>query len=371
MAITRRQFIKYVGGAATALGLTELQILELTKALANPNAPKVLWLQGGACTGCTTSFANVITTPAVPWVFSYPTLKDGASVVVDPIPLTTTVEDAVIQVIDLHYQQTIQGPSGDLAIQDTAGFGLKSFFPGGTNAAGPFVVAVEGVIPNDKYCTIGRDKTDATPYRELGIQEVIQKLASAPGCAAMLGIGTCSCFGGWPGGRSDDRYAKTGVVPLSTLTSKLTVNVPGCPVQPEVLLLTIAGAILYLGFGTSGWGPGFNALLSGLDANNRPLPYFADILHRGPTGGSTGDPLGLYGRNGCPHYQQWSDGLFATKPGDDGCLMTLGCKGISTKTPCNIYQWNNHQTYCVKANHPCYGCMEKGAPDKMEPFVKI
>jgi Ni,Fe-hydrogenase I small subunit len=63
--------------------------------------------------------------------------------------------------------------------------------------------------------------------------------------------------------------------------------------------------------------------------------------------------------------------------------MTIGCKGLSTKTPCNIYQWNNDvdptqptgtlgaKMYCVKAGHPCYGCMEKGYPDKFEAFVKM
>jgi hydrogenase small subunit len=62
--------------------------------------------------------------------------------------------------------------------------------------------------------------------------------------------------------------------------------------------------------------------------------------------------------------------------------MTIGCKGLSTKTPCNIYGWNKDvsgltpagalpKLYCTAAGHPCYGCMEKGYPDKFAPFVKM
>ncbi len=369
--ITRRQFIKYVGGTAAALGLTELQLFKLTEALANPNAPMVVWLYYGTCGGCSISTTNMIENPAVPWIFSYP------STGIDPIPATTTVEDVVLDVIDLRYQEMIQSASGDLAIQQTGAGpkfdGLKSFFPAGGNAAQPFVVVVEGVLPDDEYQTIGRDA--AAGYADLGGRQVIQQLVTSPGCAAFIAAGTCSSFGGWPGALNQTTYAQTNVTPLQNYVnaldpSKLVINVPSCPVQPEVLLLTVAGAIAYLGFGNPGWGPGPNALLQGLDGFNRPLPYYADVLHRGPAGGAYN---GAFGGDidGCPHYDQYSNGIFATKPGDDGCLITLGCKGLSTKTPCNAYKWNYKQTWCVKANHPCYGCTEKGAPDKTSPFVKV
>lgn len=398
--LTRRQFMKYVGGAAAALGISEATLLKLTEQLAKANplgAPKVLWIAGGACSGCITSFANVTVTngtTGVPGVFPW-----GATGVVDAVPATTSIEDVVVDILDLNFQETIQAPSGDLAIQETLDggtgiyYGLKSFYPGGNNtlsgnpSATPYVVLVEGAVEDPEYCTVGRDRTAA--YADMDIRSVIQNVSKE--AAAVIAVGACSCFGGIPGARNQTLYEQNGTTPLSTFLSSLggvwdpwnpltlgpvgkkpLINVPGCPVQPEVLLLTAAGALLLLLTGNS------QGLLTGLDLHYRPLPYYADVLHRGPTGGSTGDPLGYYSRNGCPHYDEYSNGIFATKPGDSGCLMTIGCKGLSTKTPCNIYGWNNEvpslagkKLYCTAAGHPCYGCMEKGYPDKFESFVKM
>ena len=60
MRITRRQFIKYVSAAGASLGLSELQIFKLTEAVAKVGGgPRVQWLQGQPCNGCTVAFAQL------------------------------------------------------------------------------------------------------------------------------------------------------------------------------------------------------------------------------------------------------------------------------------------------------------------------
>ncbi len=44
MKISRRDFLKFCGISAAALGLSANDIFRLKEALANPNGPTVLWL---------------------------------------------------------------------------------------------------------------------------------------------------------------------------------------------------------------------------------------------------------------------------------------------------------------------------------------
>ena len=64
MEISRRDFLKYCGLTAAVLGLSATELSLLEDALADPNAPQVLWLQGSGCTGCSISFLNYISTSA-------------------------------------------------------------------------------------------------------------------------------------------------------------------------------------------------------------------------------------------------------------------------------------------------------------------
>jgi hydrogenase small subunit len=60
MAITRRRFFRYCSLSAAALGLDAGKLGLLQQALANPNAPVVIWLHGSCCTGCSVSLLNRI-----------------------------------------------------------------------------------------------------------------------------------------------------------------------------------------------------------------------------------------------------------------------------------------------------------------------
>jgi len=57
--VKRRDFLKYCGATAAILGLTELHILKIAKALENASKrPPVVWLNFASDTGCTEAFAK-------------------------------------------------------------------------------------------------------------------------------------------------------------------------------------------------------------------------------------------------------------------------------------------------------------------------
>src|SRR5512139_3172286 len=114
MKITRRDFLKFCGVSAAALGLSSTDLGRLEKALADPGAPTVLWLQGSACTGCSESFLNRIS----------PT---------DP----KTAADVLLSSINLAYHPTLMALAGQSAVEE-----VRLAYE-----AGNYVLAVEGGAP--------------------------------------------------------------------------------------------------------------------------------------------------------------------------------------------------------------------------------
>lgn len=363
MKITRRQFIQYVSASAAAIGMSELQIMKMTEALANPIAPKVVWINGQACTGCTVSLTNVflgidIDTHDLKGVVPAGYAPSGVANL-NLEGASTTIEDVVLDILDINYQETIMNAAGELAMQH-----LETFMTGGTNASSTYVVVVEGSLPDDNYCKIGRNKAG----HEYSVREAVQKVTEH--AAAVIALGTCSSFGGVPASRNfkadqampalGTKFERTNAMSVQAFlgglgapwSSKAVVNCAGCPPQPEMVLLTIADFLT-----------GKLAFVS--DGSGRPAPYFSDINHRGGVDG-----------HGCPKFPDYMSSKFAAKRGDEGCLIMIGCKGPSTKSPCPTYGWNNASTkigytnFCIAGDHPCMGCTEKGYPDKFEPFLK-
>lgn len=349
MKITRRQFIQYMSASAAAIGMTEFQLMKMTEALANPNAPKVVWLNGQACTGCTVSFTNLFVNAPI----DTNTLGYAPSGIANLNPATTTIEDAVLDIIDLHFQETIMNAAGELAMQELEKF--IAIADGGTGdyVGQTYVVLVEGSVCDDQFNVIGRNAAG----HEYSFREALRLVTK--NAAAIVSVGTCSSFGGIPAGRNlkanGTKFERTGATSvasyLSTLgapwTSKPVVNCAGCPPQPEMILLTIADFLT-----------GSLTMLS----DGRPSAYF-QLNHRG-------------GSQGCPKYPYYLANQFAAKRGDEGCLIMIGCKGPSTKSPCTTLGWNNSETgigytnFCIAGDHPCMGCTEKGYPDKFTPFLK-
>ena len=225
MRIHRRQFLRYCVGSAAALSLPMSVIGKLEQALAagGSTLPKVIWLNGANCTGCTVSLSNLIS---------------------DSGP--TDVADLLLNTIDLMFHPNLMGAAGDLAVQQ-----LKA------TAEGSYILAVEGGIPtafNGHTCMLWTDQG-----KEVTAMEAVRMLA--PGAAAVLCIGTCASYGGIPAGGPNP----TGIVGVGQLTGLKTVNIPGCPTHPDWIVWTIAH------------------LLSGqmpvLDDRNRPSALYGKSVH--------------------------------------------------------------------------------------------
>ncbi len=247
MQISRRDFLKYCGLTAAALGLSSTELLRLEEALANPSAPTVLWLQGASCTGCSMSFLNYIS-PTAP----------------------TSAADILINNINLAYHPNIMTMSG----QGAADVAEQAYNAGG------YILAVEGGVPT----AFGGRTCWAWNYNGVDVtfQQAVTDLAS--NASIILSIGTCAAFGGIPAAGPNPTKIKS----VKAVTGKNTINIAGCPANPDWTVYTIVQLL------TGGALP--------LDANGRPTAIYGATVH------ST-----------CP-----------LKNDPERCLSPRGCRGPGT-----------------------------------------
>lgn len=407
MQVTRRQFLQAIGSGAVALGLSQAQILKFAEVMAKSNAPvEVIWLQGQNCTGCTTSFAGLEwdgkPEGLVGEVRAYlngeqtltgGTIGAGTGTYAATLPAAysqdgkTTIDDVLLDIIDLKFNSTIMATAGEAAYSLLDGW-MNDAKPGGHIR----VLIVEGSIPNNagKYCGIAASLAGV----ELSIHDAVVAIAGKSDL--VIAAGTCAAFGGIPAGATDPACRATGAQDVKTClidhsVATTVVNVPGCPIHPDWLFGTI---VHYLVGSFTG--------LANLDSFARPTMYYGETNHGGR----------------CPRFQAFKDGMFALTPGEapneNGrtftvglpstgtpghalgspyniplCLIKLGCKGMSTGADCAFggpgsgnkgRGWNVNSrgadgnpaascgNSCINNGHPCMGCTEKGFPDKYSPF---
>lgn len=199
MAITRRDFLKYCGLSAVALGLSSTELLRLEELLANPAGPKVLWLQGAGCTGCSISLLNRISSEA-----------------------PTTAADLLINFINLTYHPTLMAAAG----QSAADVARQAYETGG------YILAVEGGVPT----AFGGRVCWAWTYNGVDVtfQQAVTDLASR--AATILAIGTCASFGGVPAVGVNPAQVKS----VSAITGKTTINIAGCPAHPDWIVYVVS-----------------------------------------------------------------------------------------------------------------------------------
>ncbi len=403
MRLSRRGFLKLVGASAAALGLTSLELVKLSEVLTKETSGlKVIWVHGQNCSGCTTSFLGIEWDgylEGIPAEISRymgvedPVLEDSG---LEPDPSgdsLTTIDDVLLDIIDLKYLSTIMATAGEGAYDI-----LKDHMANwDTIDASPNkrILIVEGSIPtlHNDYCTIASDKDGSD---ELYIGDVVDSLAAK--ATDIIALGNCACFGGIPGARCERRSTTTQTkneTDAISVQSHLgggysVVNLPGCPIHPDWLMGTLIMNLL-------------GTLQDDLDTYNRPSFYYGSTLHGGR----------------CLRYQAYCDGQFAEQPGQSPseggrvytmgmpsaandlsklgqpydiplCLNALGCRGYSTggdcafggpakdlSTPVHGRGWNvrgrtNGEptvgNSCINNGYPCQGCTEKGYPDKFSPF---
>jgi len=224
MTISRRQFLDLCKQSAAVLGLGAAHLAQLEKALANPDAPTVIWLQGSACTGCSVSLLNRISSTA-----------------------PATIADVLIQVINLRYHPNLMSLAGQpaAAIAEDA------------RARGGYILALEGGVPTAfggaacwAWSADGRDVT---------LLEAVEALAAR--AAQLLCVGTCAAWGGVPAAPPNP----TGVKGLQAIALRQTVNIAGCPPHPDWIVWAIANMLT----GTVG----------ALDSYGRPKALFNRTVH--------------------------------------------------------------------------------------------
>jgi hydrogenase small subunit len=302
MRISRRDFLKYCTAAAGALGLEASGLMQLQALLAAESGPSVVWLQGQGCSGCSTSLLNTI---------HY-----------------TTIDDVLLNTLDLEFHPTVMAAAGDLAVSAAeAAFG-----------EGGYVLVVEGAIPvaqGGKYCYLWPGMTALH-----AVQTFSQR------AAFILAVGTCAAYGGIPGGCPNPTRAK-GVGEIVGARNGV-INIPGCPAHPDWIVGTIVHLL------STGQAPR-------LDSDGRPMDYYRHTIH-----------------SQCPNRQKFSEqGLFATQLGELGCYDKLGCNGQATSADCPVRKWNSPAqgeygvNWCIGAGNPCQGCTEPDFPDGRSPFYTL
>ncbi len=234
-------------------------------------------------------------------------------------------------------------------------------------------------------------------------------LAQKANCAAVIAIGQCATFGGYPGCKPPISAATAGfnsalsqtgaqgtydflLAHASAAAAAKVVNVPGCPTNPWWFVLTVALILVEYNQGVFAGQDGPLGILTSTGAIKATALSTAPVVSRP----STAPPSTVPRARGTRTTSTVASPL---KPGDAGCLQKIGCKGPYTKSLCGLHGWNALQpenknlatasdydlatsvypitggkkpsrgSHCTSAGHPCMACTEKGYPDSFVPFV--
>ncbi|MGW7356863.1 NADH-quinone oxidoreductase subunit B family protein [Streptomyces sp. NPDC054802] len=225
---------------------------------------------------------------------------------------------------------------------------MEAFHKGARDELGPFVLVVEGSVPNERingdgyWAAMGNDPQTGEP---ITFNEWIDRLA--PKAYAVVAAGTCATFGGIHAmagnptgsmGLADYLgwdFRSAGGMPI--------VNVPGCPVQPDNFMETLT----WLLYQVAGLAPPIP-----LDEQLRPTWLFGKTVHEG-----------------CDRAAYYEQGDFAKDYNSPKCQVKIGCWGPVVN--CNVTKrgWMDGVGGCPNVGGVCIGCTMPGFPDKFMPFM--
>jgi hydrogenase small subunit len=225
---------------------------------------------------------------------------------------------------------------------------LKFWYQADEGTLGPFILVVEGSIPNEKtsgggyWAAMGTDRASGQPIKTC---DWIDRLA--PKAWAVLAAGTCAAYGGIHAMAGNPTGAMGLVDYLgadwTSRTGVPIINVPGCPVQPDNFMETL----LYLLYQAVGLAPAIP-----LDEQLRPTWLFSQTVHEG-----------------CDRAGFYEQADFADEYGSNKCIVKLGCWGPVVQ--CNVGKrgWMAGIGGCPNVGGICIGCTMPGFPDKFMPFM--
>ncbi|MFD4573359.1 hydrogenase expression protein HypE [Streptomyces sp. NPDC058417] len=225
---------------------------------------------------------------------------------------------------------------------------IEWFFKAERGEIDPFVLVVEGSIPNERvkdegyWCGFGDDPETGQP---ITTSEWLDRLT--PKALAVVAMGTCATYGGIHAMAGNPTGAM-GVPDYLGWEWKSAagipiVCIPGCPVHPD----NASETLLYLLYQATGAAP-----MIPLDAELRPTWLFGATVHEG-----------------CDRAGYYEQGQFAEEYDSPQCLVKLGCWGPVVK--CNVPKrgWINGVGGCPNVGGICIACTMPGFPDKFMPFM--
>ena len=294
MELSRRKFIQYCSLSAAAIGLDVFDLGLLRKALANPLGPTVIWLKGSACDGDSISLLNRIS---------------------DSAP--KTVVEALTDNINLVYHANLMTSAGDSAVAE-----LRRVYDSGN-----YVLVLEGGVPTafgGAACIVYSLHGQETTY-----QQAVQEMTAR--ALAMVCVGTCASFGGIPASGSNP----TGVMGVSRLTGRRTINISGCPANPDwvvwAIVQLLTGSARRRSMPMAGPRRSMGRIWPGIHTSDRFMTTVPGTLLVNPTA-----PTAATSFSDC----------------NGRCLIELGCRGPMTKSRCDGC-WNIKAT----AHNPPAGAL--------------
>jgi hydrogenase small subunit len=225
---------------------------------------------------------------------------------------------------------------------------MEAFFKAAKGELEPFILVVEGSIPNEKingegfWSGMGNHPETGDP---ITLPEWLDALA--PKAWAVVAAGTCAAYGGIHAMAGNP----TGCMGLADylgwdFRSKAglpIVNVPGCPVQPDNFMETL----LWLLYQAAGLSP-----MIPLDDCLRPTWLFGKTVHEG-----------------CSRAAYYEQADFAEDYNSPKCQVKIGCWGPVVN--CNVPKrgWMDGIGGCPNVGGICIGCTMPGFPDRFMPFM--
>lgn len=225
---------------------------------------------------------------------------------------------------------------------------LEYFHQAAAGELAPFILVVEGSIPNEEikaegyWAAFGTDHQTGQPITTCSW---IDRLASK--AWAVVAVGTCASYGGIHAMQGNP----TGCMGLAdylgwqwrSQAGIPIINIPGCPTLPDNLTETL----LYLLYQAAGSAP-----MIPLDEALRPTWLFGHTVHEGCDRGG---------------YYEQAD--FAEGYGTPQCIVRLGCWGPVVQ--CNMPKRGAIAGVggCPNVGGICIGCTMPGFPDKFMPFM--
>lgn len=198
--------------------------------------------------------------------------------------------------------------------------------------SGPFYLVCEGSVP-------ARMK-EACIFNDEPMYDYLHKLMKK--AAAVVASGTCACYGGIPASNQN----VTGAIPIDEYMRRMKVNkplikIPGCPINPDRLLGTVAYIV------ATGKIP---ELVKGV-----PKKYYPDLIH-----------------NQCGRYQAFNQGHYTKNFETEklNCLLKNGCRGPVTYSDCPTRRWNGKVSVCIESNAPCIGCIHQEFPFRTALYLE-